>query len=162
MKTINILLEQSYFKFLAQQSPTIPQSVCMFPSCVTIINSMEHQVQFYWRRKEGGGGEEEEGGRRRRRGRREEEENAFKTDWNHPCAWIKQKAIFRIWSNCNILTYKEKPVFLSSESKILTRQKKNQVLGRIHLWGKAIECWFPSYASWFLSNWSQCLDITIV
>lgn len=30
MKTINILSEQNHFKFLVQQPPTIPQSVCIF------------------------------------------------------------------------------------------------------------------------------------
>lgn len=75
---------------------------------------MEHQVQFYWRRKEKGN-------------KREGQVMHLRTVSTYPWALImKTKPIFRtIWSNCNTSDIQRKLAFLSSESKIFTKEKSS-------------------------------------
>lgn len=111
-------------------------------------------------RKDGGG--EEEGGRGGRAGReggrkqREREDGERQRPWER-AEWeeeeihleqlrlirgleLSKRAIIRtVCPNGNTSDMQRKPAFLSSESKILTRQKKDQVLERLHPGATTVE-----------------------
>ena len=156
VKILTIKWEQNHLKFLAQGSPPFLKSVCIFSSWVNNCWSCGTLSSILSERK--GKREEErkkvgqEGLRKKGHGVRgcEEEKNASKTASGYPCAWKKQRAIFRMIGSkhdtSNIL--ERNKYFLKVKEKHHQDKRKKQMLWRTHLRAKL---WFLNHvvsASW--------------